>query len=253
MTIKTLFLNALKAVIAPVIFFSFAASVSSITDLSELGKISARVISFYLMTTIIATIVAFTAYNIINPGIFNQLSYMISETQQVGAQDTVSILDTLIGIVPDNFLGAFVNSATLQLIFLGILVGSVVPLMGERTEKIASFISSANALFLKVASTITKCLPIAVFSFIGSMVMTMDFQLIKSTVYPWHRNLSCYQCIEFNRKNSGLNLNGFRFRPLLFVIIMILHNMIIISLVLNECQLADFSWLSSARVLVIFR
>ena len=188
MTIKTLFLNALKAIIAPVIFFSIAASVSSITDLSELGKISVRVISFYLMTTIIATIVAFTAYNIINPGIFNQLSYMISETQQVGAQDTVSILDTLIGIVPDNFLGAFVNSATLQLIFLGILVGSVVPLMGERTEKIASFMSSANALFLKVASTITKCLPIAVFSFIGSMVMTMDFQLIKSL-------LSLFICI----------------------------------------------------------
>ena len=188
MTIKTLFLNALKAIIAPVIFFSIAASVSSITDLSELGKIGARVMSFYLMTTIIATIVAYTAYNIINPGTFNELSYMISETQQAGAQDNVSILDTLIGIVPDNFFGAFVNSATLQLIFLGILVGAVVPLMGERTEKIASFISSANALFLKVASTITTCLPVAVFAFIGSMVLTMDFQLIMTL-------LSLFFCI----------------------------------------------------------
>ncbi|SFG05887.1 dicarboxylate/amino acid:cation symporter [Oribacterium sp. WCC10] len=188
MTIKTIFLNALKAVIAPLIFFSIAASVSSVTDLSELGKIGARVMGFYAMTTLAATIVAFTAYNIINPGTFNELSYMISETQQVGGQETVSILDTIIGIVPDNFIGAFVNSATLQLIFLGILVGGVVPLMGEKTEKITSFISAANDLFLRVASTITKCLPIAVFAFIGSMVMTMDFQLIMTL-------LSLFFCI----------------------------------------------------------
>ncbi|WP_036610883.1 dicarboxylate/amino acid:cation symporter [Oribacterium sp. P6A1] len=188
MTIKTIFLNALKAVIAPLIFFSIAASVSSITDLSELGKIGVRVMGFYAMTTFVATIVAFTAYNIINPGTFNEFSYMISETQQVGEQEAVSILDTIIGIVPDNFVGAFVDSATLQLIFLGILVGGVVPLMGEKTEKITFFISAANDVFLRVASAITKCLPIAVFAFIGSMVMTMDFHLIKTL-------LSLFFCI----------------------------------------------------------
>ena len=187
-TIKTLFLNALKAVIAPVIFFSIAASVSSITDLSELGKIGAKIITFYTMTTIVATILAFTSYNFINPGTFNELSYMLGEAQTGGEQKVVSILDTLIGIVPDNFLGAFVTSSTLQLIFLGILVGAVVPLMGEKSEKIASFMSSANALFLKVASTITKCLPVAVFAFIGSMVLTMDFHLISTL-------LSLFLCI----------------------------------------------------------
>lgn len=187
-TIKTLFLNALKAVIAPVIFFSIAASVSSITDLSELGKIGAKIITFYTMTTLVATILAFTSYNFINPGTFNELSYMLGEAQTGGEQKVVSILDTLIGIVPDNFLGAFVTSSTLQLIFLGILVGAVVPLMGEKSEKIASFMSSANALFLKVASTITKCLPVAVFAFIGSMVLTMDFHLISTL-------LSLFLCI----------------------------------------------------------
>ncbi len=187
-TIKTLFLNALKAVIAPVIFFSIAASVSSITDLSELGKIGAKIITFYTMTTLAATILAFTSYNFINPGTFNELSYMLGEAQTGGEQKVVSILDTLIGIVPDNFLGAFVTSSTLQLIFLGILVGAVVPLMGEKSEKIASFMSSANALFLKVASTITKCLPVAVFAFIGSMVLTMDFHLISTL-------LSLFLCI----------------------------------------------------------
>ncbi|MCR5128573.1 MAG: dicarboxylate/amino acid:cation symporter, partial [Lachnospiraceae bacterium] len=91
-------------------------------------------------------------------------------------------------IVPDNFFGAFVNSSTLQLIFLGILIGGVVPHMGEKAEKVASFLSAANDLFLKVATTITKILPIAVFAFIGSMVLTMDVQVIRTL-------LSLFICI----------------------------------------------------------
>ena len=109
MTIKTIFLNALKTVVAPLIFFSIAASVSSITDLSEFGKIGAKVMAFYATTTLVATGVALTAYNIINPGSFNEL-------------------------------------------------------------------------FLTVATTITKCLPIAVFAFIGSMVLTLDVQVLKTLV-----------------------------------------------------------------------
>lgn len=188
MTVKTVFLNALKTVVAPLVFFSIAASIASITDLSEFGKIGVRVMMFYCMTTVVATLVALLSYNIVNPGTFDEFSYMINGAKAASDAQNVSILDTLIGIVPDNFFGAFVNSNTLQLIFLGILVGGVVPLMGEKTEKIASFLSNANELFLRVATLITKCMPIAVFSFIGSMVLTMDFGEIKSL-------LSLFICI----------------------------------------------------------
>ncbi len=182
MTIKTIFLNALKTIVAPLIFFSIAASVSSISDLSEFGRIGVKVMTFYLTTTLVATIVSLTAYNIISPGSFNELAYMIKGAEAVESQQMVSILDTLIDIVPSNFFGAFVNSATLQLIFLGILIGGVVPLMGDKTEKIASFLSTANELFLTVATTITKCMPIAVFAFIGSMVLMLDVQVLKTLV-----------------------------------------------------------------------
>ena len=188
MSVKTIFLNALKTVIAPLIFFSIAASVSSISDLSEFGRTGAKVMGFYATTTLAATIVALLSYRLINPGSFGELVYMIKGSGAAEGQGMVSILDTLIGIIPDNFFGAFVNSSTLQLIFLGILVGGVVPLMGEGTEKVASFLSTANELFLKIATAITKLLPIAVFAFIGSMVLTLDVQVLKTL-------LSLFICI----------------------------------------------------------
>lgn len=179
-TVKTVFLNALKTVIAPLIFFSIASSIASITDLSEFGKIGAKVMMFYCMTTIVATLVALVSYNIINPGTFDEFSYMINGAKIANDAQKVSVIDTLIDIVPSNFFGAFVNSNTLQLIFLGMLVGGVVPFLGDKTEKISGFLSTANELFLRVATVITKCMPVAVFTFIGSIVLTMDFSVIKS-------------------------------------------------------------------------
>ena len=48
-TVKTLFLNALKMITGPVIFFSIAASISTFSDMKELGKIAVKIIVFYLI------------------------------------------------------------------------------------------------------------------------------------------------------------------------------------------------------------
>lgn len=178
--VKTVFFNVLKAVIGPLIFFSIAAAVSSITDLSEFGKTGVRVMVFYGATTLVSVIAALASYYLVDPGSFNEFSYMINEAEIVSDTGNVSILNTLLDIVPSNFFGAFVNSATLQLLFLGVLIGGVVPRMGDKTEKIAAFLSTANELFLRVTAVITKCMPVAVFAFVGSMVLTMDYAVIRS-------------------------------------------------------------------------
>ena len=52
--VKTMFMNALKIVIAPVIFFSIVTCISQFHSLSELGRLGAKVMGMYLLTTVIA-------------------------------------------------------------------------------------------------------------------------------------------------------------------------------------------------------
>lgn len=52
--IKTMYLNALKMVAAPVVFFSIVSCIVRFPDLSALGRIGVKILSLYLCTTFIA-------------------------------------------------------------------------------------------------------------------------------------------------------------------------------------------------------
>ena len=52
--VKTMYLNALKMIAVPVVFFSIATSISQLGSPSELGRIGAKVLGLYMLTTVIA-------------------------------------------------------------------------------------------------------------------------------------------------------------------------------------------------------
>lgn len=180
-TVKSLFLNALSMVLAPLIFFSIAACVSSFTDLTELGQLAGKVLGFYTMTTVIAVIVAIVIYSLISPGEFGELLYLATGAENLAPAD-INLLDTIKNIIPDNFFGAMVKSDMLQIIFLSILFGAAVPVLGANSGKVADFLAAGNDVFLKVAEFITSCLPVAIIAFMGSMVLTIDLNSLGAIV-----------------------------------------------------------------------
>lgn len=62
-TITTVFMNALKMVTGPLIFFSLAACIGSFTDMKLLGRIGGKVMGFYLFTTCIAITIGIALFN----------------------------------------------------------------------------------------------------------------------------------------------------------------------------------------------
>ncbi|MCR4740480.1 MAG: dicarboxylate/amino acid:cation symporter, partial [Lachnospiraceae bacterium] len=66
--LKTMFINALKIVVGPVVFFSIVTCISDFKDLSELGKIGAKVMLMYLLTTFLAIMIGIAMFTLINPG-----------------------------------------------------------------------------------------------------------------------------------------------------------------------------------------
>lgn len=63
-----MFLNALKMVVAPVVFFSILSCVSQFTNLSDFGKTGGKVMGFYMFTTVIAIAVGVGAFLLLQPG-----------------------------------------------------------------------------------------------------------------------------------------------------------------------------------------
>ena len=174
--IKTMFMNSLRIVIGPVIFFSIISCISGFKDLTELGRIGIKVMGTYLFTTLIAILLAFGISMVLKPGTFGFAMPMAGNMGAVNVDLSVdtSLLHTIINIVPSNLLSPFLESNTLQIIFLAVLCGIAVGLIGEHTSLLQEFFEACNSLFLTITTLITRLIPEVVFCSVAMMAANTD-------------------------------------------------------------------------------
>ncbi len=170
--VKTIFINALKIVVAPVVFFSIVTCISQFSSLSELGKIGTKVMGMYIITTILAVCVGFGMFSLFDPGKWGMAVESSMQTVEVAVNPDVdtSLIGMIINIVPSNLLKPFVESNTLQIIFLAVLVGTAVGVIGQYTKILQDFFEACNALFLTVTKIIARFIPLAVFCAVTLMI-----------------------------------------------------------------------------------
>lgn len=171
--VKTMYLNALKMVVAPVVFFSIVSCIAQFSDLSDLGRIGGKTLALYLLTTLIAVGVGIGAYFLFQPGGVN-LAGLAEDASAITSQTvSVSLRDTIVGIVPTNFLSPFLESNMLQLIFLAVVCGVATGLIGKYSAMLKDIFQAFNDLFLKITTLFIRVMPAAVFCSISSMILTM--------------------------------------------------------------------------------
>ena len=198
--IKTIFMNAIRIIIAPVVFFSIVSCFSQFTNLSEVGKIGSRVISMYLLTTVIAVILGISIFYIVQPGEFGFALSSGTSTQTVNVDTSVdtSIMSTLLNIVPSNFLAPFLESDTLQLIFLAMLCGIAVGMVGKYSSMLKELFDALNTLFLTITTLITRFIPLAAFVSVSLLVIRLGGNSLLSilSVTLTHTGaILCMMCI----------------------------------------------------------
>ena len=182
-TMQTLFMNGLKLVVAPVVFLSIAGSITQFSDLRDVGRIGAKVIALYFMTSVIAVAVGI-GYSLIFRPEDPALAAMVSGTAtvEVSASTSVSLLDTLKGIVPDNFLRSFVENNMLQLIFLAILSGIVLNSLGEKGAPVKRMFDALYEFFMKITELFIRLVPVMVFCSLASTLMMAGLGSIRSVL-----------------------------------------------------------------------
>ena len=63
-----IFINILKLIAVPLVLFSIIAGVASLQDVKKLGRLGAKTLSLYIVTTLIAVIVGLVVVNVWQPG-----------------------------------------------------------------------------------------------------------------------------------------------------------------------------------------
>ena len=162
----TIFLNLIKWVVTPLVFFSIMAGVISMRDIRKVGSVGVKTLVYYLCTTAFAITIGLILANLFR-GIFPVLQ---TTDLAYEASEPVKFMDTLVGIFPSNFFAPFVEANMLQIIVASLIIGFSLLLIKQQKDIEFELVDTMNDVFMKAMEMIVSLSPIGVFCLICPVV-----------------------------------------------------------------------------------
>ena len=162
------FLRALNMVVVPLILSSIISGVSSIGGGSNLGRIGAKTISFYIATSLVAILVGLFFVNLFQPGTGANLG----NAATVATPDVNnSAADILIRVIPENVIDAMAKGQILPVIFFAILFGFfITQIQTEKQQLLTRFFDSVFEVMMKITTFVIQFTPLGVFAIVAKEV-----------------------------------------------------------------------------------
>ncbi|MGG0668687.1 dicarboxylate/amino acid:cation symporter [Sporosarcina koreensis] len=169
-----LFLNLLFMIVVPLVFFSISSAVANMDSMKRLGKIMGSMLSVFIITGIIASIVMLVAVLIFPVG-----SGVDIPNEVVENTGMLSLSDQLVNTftVPD-FVNLFSRKHMLALIVFSVLLGIATGLTGEAGKPFARFLESGSEIFMKVIQLVMYYAPIGLGAYFAALIGDFGGELI---------------------------------------------------------------------------
>jgi len=158
--IGTLFINAIKMLIVPLVFCSLVSGVTSMQDSQKLGRIGIKAFCLYLATTFVAIAVGLAFSIIAEPGVGLNMVATAVESQQVSSP---SIIQTFLNLIPTNPVDALASGNILQIIIFALFFGVALNLCGDKGRLTIDLIDSLAEGTYKLTGMVMTLAPYGVF------------------------------------------------------------------------------------------
>jgi Na+/H+-dicarboxylate symporter len=165
---SSIFVNLLKLLIVPLVFFSLVSGISSLTSMQSLGNITLKTITLYLSTTAIAVSLSLLVGSIFKPG----SSYSSEIAPPDKLPEGQGIYETILDIFPSNIIEAMAQNQMLAVVFFSILFGLALNKTNHLTNNFSDSFEKLNTVFMQLVIMIISFAPIGVFCLIGKFVIT---------------------------------------------------------------------------------
>ncbi len=172
------FIRLMQMLVVPLVFCSIVCGAASIGDTKTLGTVGVKTLVFYVCTTAIAVAVALTVANLINPGVGVDMSSILVDTsasEKLGQAEEVSVVDTLLGIIPTNPIDSLASGDMLPVIFFALFVGIIIAILGRKAETVHSFFEQFNDIMMQMTSMIMVVAPFGVFCLLSRTFANIGF------------------------------------------------------------------------------
>ncbi len=176
--VGSIFFNLIKMVVVPLVFFSLICGSASIGDTKKLGRVSGKIISFYLATTAFAVVIGLFFANLLKPGV----GVVIPTNATMQTTKPPFIMDIFVNMVPSNPFDALVKGDMLQIIVFAIFVGVTISIIGEPVKPLLNICNQLNDVFLKIIGSVMKLAPYGVFALIAKVISLQGLDILVSLI-----------------------------------------------------------------------
>ncbi len=178
----TLFLNALKMLIVPLVMSSLVVGVGNVGGTTGLGRLGAKTVAYYLSTSLIAILIGLAWVNLTQPGVVDgrpagevlglqaDAGAVAEAVQDKGAGDLVAVF---LRMVPPNIVQAAAQGQMLGLIFFSLLFGYFASRVeGPAGRTLRDFWQGVYEVMMRMTELIMRVAPLGVFGLVAKTLAT---------------------------------------------------------------------------------
>ncbi len=168
------FIKLVKMIIAPVIFLTIVTGIAGMRDLASVGRVAAKAFGYFLFFSTLALIVGLIVANVVQPGAGMNIPVASLNGGAVSgyvekAHET-SLTGFLLAMIPTTLVSALTGDNILQVLFVAILFGISLALIGERGQRVLSLLEDISLAVFRLVSILMRAAPIGAF---GAMAFTV--------------------------------------------------------------------------------
>ncbi|GHB52366.1 C4-dicarboxylate transport protein [Streptomyces viridiviolaceus] len=166
--IGTTFVTAMKMLIGPIVFLTIIGGIAGVADLKKVGRTGVKALAYFQIGTIVALGAGLVAINLfpLGEGVHadvGELDTTGDAGQYIEKGEHQHWWEFLTNLVPHSFFGAFVEGDILQVIFLAVIFGIALKMVGRTGEPIIASVNRLTEVVFKVLSFVMKAAPLGAF------------------------------------------------------------------------------------------
>lgn len=178
--IGDIWLNLIKMIVVPMVLVTIINGITSQKNIKSLGRISVRIMTYYILTTLIATAIGLAVAMIIKPGTIANFTGLAS--QEITGTTEITIAEFFTSMFSSNMFATFSSGNILQTLIIAILIGIAILKMKneELKETVINGFNAIGDMVFSLIGMIMKVSPIGVFFLMADSFATYGAAIFTS-------------------------------------------------------------------------
>ncbi|GGW76748.1 dicarboxylate/amino acid:cation symporter [Alteromonas halophila] len=175
-TIGQIFIASLKMLVVPLVFVSLICGTSTLSEPSKLGRLGAKSVGMYVVTTAIAISLAMSLGLLVSPG----EGLDLSTENAFEAETPPSLSEVIVNMFPSNPINSMAEGNMLQIIVFAVLFGIAMAMTGDAGKRLSDFFEDINTVIMRLVTIIMNLAPYGVFVLMAKLFATIGADTIFS-------------------------------------------------------------------------